>query len=410
MERGQVRSGTVIVKLTLCLLRRRSEIKAKRKMKLIGMISLVLILLASLSLTACTSGLKPGWAGTVVYEYTFVPDEGDPEDRVALFVGSMNGTVIRYDLDGEDAFPSQKEWEGLKTQNNEFYGRPVVAGELLYVADYKSGKVYKVNVENGLQENETPGGQIVGGVAVGLGMVFVGTSDGVLHALNADDLSEVWRYPEEGTLTDRIWGTPTIEVTDVDDNEGVIYFGGFDHNLYALDQDGREVWTFEAGGAIAAKPLIYDDKVYFGSFDRKFYALNKADGTEAWSDPFIAGNWFWTEAIAADGLIYVGCLDHRVYALDATTGEMESEFLTDSPISSPPLLVEDTLVVASNKGMVYGLSKADLSSEKWTAYVADTVQAPLSVYGDYIYVYGRSGNLYALLSGSGTDAGIAPYP
>ena len=52
---------------------------------------------------------------------------------------------------------------------------------------------------------------------------------------------------------------------------GMLYFGGDDGCLYALDiQTGQEEWKFMAGEDLfssVSSPVISDGVVYFGSFD-----------------------------------------------------------------------------------------------------------------------------------------------
>jgi len=346
-----------------------------------------------------------------VYEYTTEVD-GEDVDHAILFVGTMEGELAAYDLLNARA----PLWAPLTLDLSVLYGPPVASGEYVYIGT-SAATVYKIPLDinaepiksiglKGAENDDT----IIGGVAVELGCVFVGTSNGILYALDADDLSIKWRYPAAGaTLSNRIWGTPTVDVTGED--SGVVYFGGFDHKLYALDAStGEEIWDepFEADGAIAGKPLVYDGKVYFGSFDRKFYALDITDGELAWATPFTAGNWFWTEPIVNedDGTIYVGCLDHKVYALDAVTGVMKSEYKTDSPVTSPPVLAGNILIVAANSGKVYARDAANLVSEKWPVYnLGAPIQSPMSVHGDFVYVYGRNSKLTARWLTTGGQSG-----
>ena len=395
------------------IFRRRSKIKAKLKLTLLGKLALVLMLLAVVSLTGCSGAARLGWAGTLVHEYTTQADGEDPVDHAVLFVGTMEGELAAYDLLDADR---KRLWSQKVGDDAVLYGRPVASGEYVYIASYTDadsvgGVLWKFNADANAEAPDSVAlsSKVVGGVEVGLGKVYVGTEDGVLHALNADTLVEEWKYPAgDTTLSDRIWGTPTLDI-----DEGVIYFGCFNNKFYALDAvTGEEKWDpFETGGAIGGKPLVYDGKVYFGSFDRKFYALDKATGKEAWTTPFTAGKWFWTEPIVYDDTIYVGCLDHKLYALDAATGTKESEFTTDAPITSPPVAAThygankvlgddddvDIIIVASNKGSVFALAPANLAAEAWNSYfpLGESIQSPMSVYGNLVYVYGSNSTLTA---------------
>ncbi|RPJ03476.1 MAG: hypothetical protein EHM28_15250, partial [Spirochaetaceae bacterium] len=66
--------------------------------------------------------------------------------------------------------------------------------------------------------------------------------------------------------------------------DGVIYFGSYDGNFYALDiQSGFMRWVFKTGERINSIPCGDEKNVYFGSDDGKLYAVSRNDGKEIWS-------------------------------------------------------------------------------------------------------------------------------
>ena len=87
-----------------------------------------------------------------------------------------------------------------------------------------------------------------------------------------------WTFP----TGDRIVSSPVYE-------DGVIYFGGDDGNVYAVDAtDGRQLWKHKTGGPVAATPAVAGDIVYVGSYDGKFYALEAKSGRRGGSSPPVA--------------------------------------------------------------------------------------------------------------------------
>jgi len=80
------------------------------------------------------------------------------------------------------------------------------------------------------------------------------------------------------------------------------------------------VWQFTAEGAIASSPQIANGLIYFGSFDTNVYALNAATGKKVWA--FSTSNWVWADPLIVGNLLVIGSLDHNVYALDAATGRV----------------------------------------------------------------------------------------
>jgi outer membrane protein assembly factor BamB len=72
---------------------------------------------------------------------------------------------------------------------------------------------------------------------------------------------------------------PTTTVT-----ADMIYVGSDDGNLYALDaSDGSQQWSFTTGGDVSSSPAVVDGTVYVGSGDSNLYAVDASDGTEQWS-------------------------------------------------------------------------------------------------------------------------------
>lgn len=120
--------------------------------------------------------------------------------------------------------------------------------------------------------------------------------------------------------------------------EGTIYIGGI-NDLKAFKSNGSSSWTYTAGDQIVYSPAIAaDGTIYFGSYDHKVYALNP-DGTLKWT--FTAGNKITSSpAIAADGTIYVGAQDGLLYALNPT-GTLKWSYSTGWPFSSNPAVASD---------------------------------------------------------------------
>ena len=57
--------------------------------------------------------------------------------------------------------------------------------------------------------------------------------------------------------------------------DGVVYFGSYDNHLYALDtKTGEEQWKFETGDSVFSSPAVSDGVVYFGSHDNYLYAVD----------------------------------------------------------------------------------------------------------------------------------------
>ena len=58
--------------------------------------------------------------------------------------------------------------------------------------------------------------------------------------------------------------------------DGVVYVGSQDHTLYALDaRTGKRLWSYATGSSIVSSPTVADGAVYVGSNDHNLYAFNQ---------------------------------------------------------------------------------------------------------------------------------------
>ncbi|MEI6308765.1 MAG: stalk domain-containing protein, partial [bacterium] len=80
-----------------------------------------------------------------------------------------------------------------------------------------------------------------------------------------------------------------IDSSPVLAQDGTIYIGSSDGNLYALSSDGTKRWEFATGGAIHATPAIGGSgTIYLPSSDGLLYAISPS-GSEVWRYPIEAG-------------------------------------------------------------------------------------------------------------------------
>ena len=132
--------------------------------------------------------------------------------------------------------------------------------------------------------------------------------------------------------------------------KGVVYVGSNDGFLYALDAaEGTHVWRFDTHGdewkAVTPSPIIVDGAVYCGSRNPFFYAFDAATGKEKWRFSFGAS---WVESSAAfdNGVIYVGSSDaDKVFAIDAATGEKRWEYKAKGATWSSPAVGDGVVYI-----------------------------------------------------------------
>lgn len=106
------------------------------------------------------------------------------------------------------------------------------------------------------------------------GMVLLSGTRGRLLSLSARDGTPRWTYAvADSTIR---FSAPSVA-------QGRAYLAGSDGVVRAIRLgDGVCIWTFQTKSSFAAAPLSTGGVVYVGGLDRKLYALDSATGTLLW--------------------------------------------------------------------------------------------------------------------------------
>jgi outer membrane protein assembly factor BamB len=150
-------------------------------------------------------------------------------------------------------------------------------------------------------------------------------------------------------------------------DDGVIYFGSFDSDLWAVNSDGTPNWKFRAGEALLTAPVLGNDgKVYVNSFSATMFAIETTStqaAQTAW--PMLGQNSGHSGASNLEGVIGFDQLNFAVFPETAAVLTGVSSMLTISGGLKPYRVVvkngTENLINASvfegNKINISGLSK-----------------------------------------------------
>lgn len=246
---------------------------------------------------------------------------------------------------------------------------PVLAeGVIFFGSD--DGKVYAVDAETGIQRWAfATRGPAPASPAVSGGMVYFPSYDGRFYAVDARTGRLKWKFstggerrfeakgihgfqPKNQTIPDPFdvyLSSPVVA-------EGAVYFGSGDGNVYALDAASGELrWKFATGDVVHASPAYSGGAIYLGSWDSYLYALDAATGKEKWryhggEDPMIHNQvGFQSSPAVAGGVVYTGCRDSNLYAIDAATGKEKWKFFNNgSWVISTPAVAGGKVVFATS--------------------------------------------------------------
>ncbi|MCC5806615.1 MAG: PQQ-like beta-propeller repeat protein [Opitutales bacterium] len=223
---------------------------------------------------------------------------------------------------------------------------PLVTPEGLVVFGSWDGKVYALDKASGepVWTYQT-GNYIMGSPAVAAtGEIIIGGGDGILHSFTPSG-ELLWVYIAE----DAIDASPAVA-------DGIVYVGDSAGVFHAVRvEDGDGVWTFEVEAVpgresdiLSSAAVGPDGTVYFGSRNHRFHALSK-DGVELWSfeafEPIDS-----SPAVSPDGTVAVGSREGYLFVFDAD-GVLERQIFTgDVFYASPAYDADGNLYIGAYAG------------------------------------------------------------
>ncbi|MCY3741595.1 MAG: PQQ-binding-like beta-propeller repeat protein [Candidatus Poribacteria bacterium] len=234
----------------------------------------------------------------------------------------------------------------------------------------------------------------------------------------APPLKLLWKFKTGGPL----YASPVIA-------NGILYIGSTDGKLYALDAKQWGIkWVFDAGDAIRYSAAVLGDRVYFSARNNKVYALDAKTGKKLWE--FKSKNWMDAPPIVTDNRVYVGAFRSTIYVLNARTGTLEARrdktiqiggieygcangvFRPVSPehnaklwrgetagSESYPVTANGTVYIGARDGQLHAFDMAS-KTQTWTYQLGGFVEAAPAISDGILYAASGDGSVYAFTNAS----------
>ncbi len=242
-------------------------------------------------------------------------------------------------------------WEARLS--GQIYASPIVVDGIAYIGT-TGGVVNAVDTRDGkIRWTFSVGAPIFGSVAVTDDAVYVAADNGFLYRLQREDGKERWRYALGDGDIARVLPHPQVFEWDWQGAQPVVagdtvYIGAGDGGLHAVALDtGQRRWRFDTRGAIRNAVAVDDARVYVGSLDHHIYALARADGREQWRND--TGAAVDAAPVLHEGRVLVGNRGAGLLSIDATTGETKWRlFFWGSWVESTPVVRDRVIYIGSS--------------------------------------------------------------
>ena len=217
------------------------------------------------------------------------------------------------------------------------------------------------------------------------GILFVGSDDNNLYALEAATGKIKWKYQTLGKVY-----TPTAR-------DGLVFAASFDNNLYALDQDGNLKWMTGTGSSVASPPVLYNNIIY-GGFSKYIHAIYTVNGSIKWT--YSTDDWVESTPAIAQGMVFAGSNDKKIYAIDMETKKHRWNYTTGGSIFSSPSVVNGVIFFGSRDNKVYALDSSN-GNLKWSTKTGDWVRSSPAVFDNKVFAGSNDNSIYALNADNG---------
>ncbi len=270
------------------------------------------------------------------------------------------------------------------------------------------------------------------GTAFHDGVIYAGTRDGRVVAINSSTENLEWSYSitpvtttsgglscSQTSATTAIYGTPVVD-------GDIVYIGTYSGQVLALNmlarsqnltfpQRGYGEWEWDCpienakSNAIVADLVMSGNALYVASSNGRVYSLNKETGDENWrrEDIPVLAEKLWTSPVIQGNTLYVSTYDGHIYTLSVETGKLlDWSFKSAAGFASSPVIDKDTIFLGSFDRHLYAIEiGSNVSMWKFPQEkpAGNWFWAAPVVNEDIVYAGCLDGKLYAINATTGKE-------
>jgi len=266
----------------------------------------------------------------------------------------------------------------------------IVAG-VVYVGSF-DGNLYALDLQTGKEKWRFAVGPVKAAVSVRAGAVYVGNLDGEFHCVDAATGKKRWTFKTEGEIAS---GS-----NFAGDN---VLFGSGDEHLYCVSPDGKLVWKYKVpGGPVNGAPAVAGERTFAAGCDSNLHVIDvrtgkpigKVDiGGQVGAAAAVGGDHFFVGTISSNQVLAVNWKALKV------DWKFESEKVPNSFYASPALT--DQLVIAGSRDKRIWALNRRTGEEVWSFLTERHVNSSPVVAGQRVIGASLDGKLYVLDAAKG---------
>jgi eukaryotic-like serine/threonine-protein kinase len=190
-------------------------------------------------------------------------------------------------------------------------GAPAVVQNEWVVFGGCDAQVHVINLVDGNLVHKIPNdSQIVNSIATYGHMAYSGNYANQVVAFDVELGMIAWVYEDKNL--------PFFSSPGVSDE--LLFIGSRDKHLHAINQEtGEAAWKFPTGARVESSPIVFDNGLIAGSSDGRVYALDLDTGVEIWR--LDLGEGLVASPAFGHSTLIIGGEDGTIFALTETAAE-----------------------------------------------------------------------------------------
>lgn len=276
-------------------------------------------------------------------------------------------------------------WE-FKAKNS-VEAAAVIADGVVYVGS-SDKNLYALDLKTGVERWKTPLGIITASPGVNGDRVYLGDADGKVYCLDRTNGKLLWTF-DDNEQTGQITAAPNF------DGDNVL-IPTHNSTLYCIDKSGKKVWDFRIEGPIYGAVAVADGKTFLAGCDSLMHVIDVKTG-KSLGNVDLKGQSGSAAAVFGDHL-YVGTMSNQVLAIDLKKLRIVWEF--EAPRRKQPFYgsaaVDDELVVIGSRDNKVWAIDRKTGKRRWDFLTDHKVDGSAVIVGDRIFVGSYDRKLYEL--------------
>jgi outer membrane protein assembly factor BamB len=257
----------------------------------------------------------------------------------AVYIGDLANEFHKLDKATGAEIWTYSDAEGF------YLGQAAIYDGMVF-APNNDGALYALNTDGTLAWKFETGHYLWSQPLIANDIIYLGSMDHFVYAISLDG-EEIWSAELSGAVT----GAPIMS-----EDGAMLFVGSLDNQMNALDAaSGDFVWTYDTDQSVWGTSVISDGKLVFSDSDGNIYGASAENGEPLWQTQ-ISGEVVGGVSLIGDGFV-VATKEGNVQAFDFD-GVTKWQASLDGEIYQAPVANSDFLVAGMINGdeLVYGFN------------------------------------------------------